>query len=35
LVLCCRHLIRYLIDRWGYDYSTLLSDESRDDFSYR
>ncbi|KDR09816.1 protein spaetzle 5 [Zootermopsis nevadensis] len=28
-------LIRYLIERWGYDYSTLLSDESRDDFSYR
>ncbi|XP_069674271.1 protein spaetzle 5-like isoform X2 [Periplaneta americana] len=28
-------LIRYLIERWGYDYSTLLSDESRDDFNYR
>ncbi|GLG97138.1 Protein spaetzle 5 [Gryllus bimaculatus] len=28
-------LIRYLIEQWGYDYSTLLSDESRDDFNYR
>lgn len=28
-------LIRYLVERWGYDYGTLLSDESRDDFNYR
>ncbi|XP_063218561.1 protein spaetzle 5 [Bacillus rossius redtenbacheri] len=28
-------LIRYLIERWGYDYSTLFTDESRDDFNYR
>ncbi|XP_075233069.1 protein spaetzle 5-like [Lycorma delicatula] len=26
------HLIQYLVDRWSYDYSTLLSDESREDF---
>ncbi|KAF4517263.1 hypothetical protein B566_EDAN008597 [Ephemera danica] len=28
-------LIRYLIERWGYDYNTLLSDESRDEFTDR
>ncbi|XP_067001410.1 protein spaetzle 5 isoform X2 [Anabrus simplex] len=28
-------LIRYLIEQWGYDYNTLFSDESRDDFNYR
>ncbi|KAJ9581956.1 hypothetical protein L9F63_003709, partial [Diploptera punctata] len=29
------NLIRYLIEKWGYEYSTLLSDESRDGFNYR
>ncbi|XP_046393934.1 protein spaetzle 5 [Ischnura elegans] len=26
------HLIQYLIERWGYDYSSLLTDESRMEF---
>ncbi|XP_046752851.1 uncharacterized protein LOC124416058 isoform X2 [Diprion similis] len=31
-----QQLIRYLIDKWSFDYNTLLIDESRDDFnSYR
>jgi hypothetical protein len=34
-VVCCRQLIRYLIERWGYDFGTLLSDESREGFNYR
>ncbi|CAB3371731.1 Hypothetical predicted protein [Cloeon dipterum] len=28
-------LIRYLIEKWGYDFNTLLSDESRDEFFTR
>lgn len=30
-----KQLIRYLIEKWGYDYNTLLSDEARDQFSDR
>lgn len=28
-----RQKIRYLIEKWGYDYSTLFNDETRDEFS--
>lgn len=30
---CCRQLIEYLVNKWVYDHSTLLMDESQEEYS--